>query len=198
MRPITIENTVHPEIYYTLQGVSYTRIKDVTITKQSILFNMAVFIAEGHEPERLYIEINDPTCIRLLPTLLKGEISCFDALKKLEKYFLKKYDLVPSYGDEMERILMLQSSLMGSQSDPFVHLCAAFPRTLADSENMVYITPVKAVNDEIIQAVKQFIFDHSTLQTTALSFIRDNYSLFANKIDTALPERLAHQVKSWK
>ena len=60
---------------------------------------------------------------------------------------------------------------------------------------MIYTKPIIAADDNIIHAIKQFIFDHATLQTMAFRFIQKNYSLFANKIDTVLPEFLANQIK---
>ena len=198
--PMTFENTTHPEIYFVRPGNGsyYTRIQDITITEKNIVFNIAGFLSEDSDPEIFHIEITDPTCIEILPALLKGDISCFEALKRLEKHFCNRYGNQYIGDNSLPTIRRLIMDLCGR--DPFVKLCQFFPHINADRNAIAYTTPVKAVDNEIIQAVKQYVFDnHSSLQKMLINHITKNFSLFKDKINTDnLPEHLVGSIMDKK
>jgi len=90
--PLQIENNTHPVFYEGRpgQGTAYTRIDSVVLIENKIIFNVAVF---NCPPDASHYEIiiDDPTCMKLLPSLLNCEISCMDALQQLMPYFMEKY-----------------------------------------------------------------------------------------------------------
>ena len=196
--PEEIINTIPCEPYYVRpgEGSVYSHIHNVTITDKGIRFNINSFFEEGQPPSTSSIEITDMVCIDKLSMLLRGEISCFDALADLSSYLCKKHNhQLRLHPDPVIRMRILLNAL-SNKADPFIDFLFSFPHLRCfESGNMIYTKPIIAADDNIIHAIKQFIFDHATLQTMAFRFIQKNYSLFANKIDTVLPEFLANQIK---
>lgn len=154
-----INNTFHPQKYDSISGNGnfYTYIESVTLKENKVMFTIAIPGADNKQ-----IEISEPEIIKILPSLLNGEISCCEALHKLEKFLRTKYsknlssDSFFQQSPELEtRMSNLCWALVSWSDDPFAVLCQYFPHEYEDRVRWLQNKPIKVVSNEIIDAIKE-------------------------------------------
>lgn len=157
-----ISNTHHLPSYDVRPGGGkiYIYIESVEINKNSVEFTLI-----GPQNNfREVITINSPEEIALLPSLLDGRITGYDALQLLEPSIKKKYGINNSSSQSIpfftlgtqqletkKRIRSLAMPLVGE--NPFVSLCWFFPRTKEANDDWISYMPNKVVDDDIIEGI---------------------------------------------
>ena len=157
---LKINNTCHLEPYEIRpgDGSRYLDIDSVEIEQNTIKINIRPM-------EHIIIEINTPEIISILPSLLNGEITCYDAIQSLEHLLNKKYNLAPDNRvisfftpgaqSEINKRQLLSVAMDLVPEDDFIRLCWFFPRQYEDRFKFLSDVRTKVVSDEIIAAIKQ-------------------------------------------
>lgn len=184
---------MHPPFYKAeVGGRMYTRIESITFTQDDVTLNIKIFSSLANT-SIMPVKIDDPVCIQRLPALLKGELSCEDALQKLTPHFRKKHSLQLREMNNLEGIstvMDLQWDLCGI--DDFVKLCQFFPRERKDTGHLVFSVPRKVVNDEIIEKIELYL--DPSLKGITSRFIRSRLGLFGASDMDRLPTSLKNHL----
>jgi len=153
---------VNPQKYTNRpgQGSAYSYIDCVDLSNECIKITILSPEASRTKNE---IVIRDSEIIAILPNLLNGDISCFDALQSLEVFLRNKHKEILGSSDSTTlfnthfqtkiRLGYLMHNLLGKED--FATLCQFFPHTPEDKVKNIYDTPVKVVSDGIISSIKE-------------------------------------------
>lgn len=162
-----MRNTIHPQLYNVRpgNGSCYTYIDSVEIKADKV----EIVISVPGSINQL-VKISDPEIIKVLPSLLGGEISCCEALHQLKRFlkdkhkeklaalnvsFWKQSESDPEFKTVKSRMYHLCWDLVTWAKEDFAILCQFFPHEYAQRLECIQDTPVKCVNGEIINAIKE-------------------------------------------
>ena len=153
-------NSLHPEKYVVTpgDGTAYSWMDSVELEINSLVLNINIQITESDvSHEQIIIAIEDDVLMQILPELLNGELSCYEAQVKLEPFLSPQITQQrfynPTETNEKKRIGRLFLDLE-NQNHPFAILCLFFPHHFNDRLSGVCTTRTKVINDEIYTAIK--------------------------------------------
>lgn len=154
-----IINTVAPQQYSVCSGDGasvYSYIDFVVLNKDSITIN----VVTPENPIVKELKITDPEIIAILPSLLNGKVSCFEAMESLEPFLRKKHNLFPqsssSFFQPNPKKLSLGFLVWDLlKKEDFAVLCQFFPHEHTDRFKWMQDTPIKVVSKEIIEAIEE-------------------------------------------
>lgn len=159
-----IINTVKPDRYYSSNGggLNHYRYIDFVELKENKVTISILEPDTGTSGKRTEVVLIDPTIIEILPSLLGGEISGYQAYERLEEFLgFKHKELLDSAAswhsylqsnDIKDRVFALYNCLISNE--PFVRLCQLFPTNRQNASKLVQDIPFKVVSEEIIEAIK--------------------------------------------
>jgi len=134
-------------------GSSYTRLSHVEFHESAVSL---VIFTPSENKEREFL-INDTAYIELLPLLLSGKISCYQAMQNLIQYLSKKYgielDKIPSrsdWGVPDEKNIMFVVHRQLIKEDDFMRMIQYFPHTHQDRFENFYQIPTQVASIGLI------------------------------------------------
>lgn len=168
-----ISNSFHPKRYFARPGDGsvYTCIESVEMNNESV--KISILVPDYNEgAKRIDIVISDHEVIKLLPSLLGGKISCFQAMLEAEGFLRKKHKIeLASYHPDSfwqrglrsadPRLHMFSLLNVLLQKEAFADLCHWFPHDEGERKKPLWDLPVNVVSDEILDHLTRMAFQRS-------------------------------------
>ena len=152
-------------------GSVYSHIDHVELSENNI--KMLILAPEAQLELPIEVEITSPEIIKILPSLLGGEISCYDAFQQLESHLRDVYkDKLAEYSptsysgrnlrssDMKMRMVALCNMLL--EHEGFAKLSLWFPHERENRFKWMQDTPIKVVSDEIIDGINNLCIRRRT------------------------------------